>query len=227
MGWHLGKLTSSSGSGVQSVTGLNTDNTDPQNPVVKISVDGISIQGEGTPVNPLSTGNTINKGLYAQTDISQIITNTTTETSLIGTGEGILTVPAFTFVNGDSFVATMGGEISNLNNTNITIRIKSGIISLVDTGLIQLKQGLNQFYQITIYFTIRTIGGVGVASIISNGNFTHIRNNTGVEVFGFNTLNNTTFNTEIANTLDITAQWQTASTSNSIHSDYFTLNKMY
>jgi hypothetical protein len=111
--------------------------------------------------------------LYAQTDISQIITNTTTETSLIGTGEGILTVPAFTFVNGDSFVATMGGEISNLNNTNITIRIKSGIISLVDTGLIQLKQGLNQFYQITIYFTIRTIGGVGVASIISNGNFTH------------------------------------------------------
>jgi len=43
--------------GVQSVTGLNTDNTDPANPVIQISVDGVSIIGDGTPGNPLvSTG---------------------------------------------------------------------------------------------------------------------------------------------------------------------------
>ena len=43
--------------GVQSVTGLNTDNTDPLNPVVEISVDGVTITGDGTPGNPLvSTG---------------------------------------------------------------------------------------------------------------------------------------------------------------------------
>lgn len=41
------------GSGVQSVTGLNTDNTDPLNPVVQISVDGLTITGDGTPGNPL------------------------------------------------------------------------------------------------------------------------------------------------------------------------------
>lgn len=39
--------------GVQSVTGLNTDNTDPQNPVVQISVDGVTITGDGTPGSPL------------------------------------------------------------------------------------------------------------------------------------------------------------------------------
>jgi hypothetical protein len=39
---------------VDSVTGLNTDNTDPQNPIVKISVDGTTITGEGTPASPLS-----------------------------------------------------------------------------------------------------------------------------------------------------------------------------
>lgn len=39
--------------GVQSVTGLNTDNTDPFNPIVKISVDGVTITGEGTPTSPL------------------------------------------------------------------------------------------------------------------------------------------------------------------------------
>lgn len=40
-------------SGVQSVTGLNTNNTDPVNPVVEISVDGSTITGDGTPGNPL------------------------------------------------------------------------------------------------------------------------------------------------------------------------------
>lgn len=44
---------SSSPTGVQSVTGLNTDNTDPQNPIVEISVDGTTITGLGTPASPL------------------------------------------------------------------------------------------------------------------------------------------------------------------------------
>ena len=39
--------------GVQSVTGLNTDNTDPLNPIVQIAVDGITVTGDGTPGNPL------------------------------------------------------------------------------------------------------------------------------------------------------------------------------
>lgn len=41
------------GGGVQSVTGLNTDNTDPENPIVRISVDGTTITGSGTPASPL------------------------------------------------------------------------------------------------------------------------------------------------------------------------------
>lgn len=39
--------------GVQSVTGLDTDNTDPANPIVQIAVDGTTITGDGTPGNPL------------------------------------------------------------------------------------------------------------------------------------------------------------------------------
>jgi len=47
------------GGGVESVTGLNTDNTDPLNPIVQISVDGTTITGDGTPGNPLvSSGGT-------------------------------------------------------------------------------------------------------------------------------------------------------------------------
>lgn len=45
--------SSSTGGAVNSVTGLNTDNTDPANPVVGISVDGVTITGAGTPGSPL------------------------------------------------------------------------------------------------------------------------------------------------------------------------------
>jgi|694.fasta_scaffold00340_84 hypothetical protein len=181
-----------------------------------------SISSSSSPI-PSS----LNYGLYSQTAISNIIVNTNSELSLIGSGVGSLSTPPNYFNIGDSFVARMGGTISNLNNTNIRFRIESGLIPLVDTGLIQLKQSTNQFWELVIYYTIRNIGGIGVASIISNGNFVHVRNNTGVEIFGFNTINNTTFDTTIINALDITAQWQTASPSNSINSDYFVLNKVY
>jgi hypothetical protein len=38
---------------VQSVTGPIVDNTDPQNPVLNVSVDGITITGDGSVGNPL------------------------------------------------------------------------------------------------------------------------------------------------------------------------------
>jgi hypothetical protein len=170
---------------------------------------------------------TTNYGLYAQTSISDTIVNSNLETSIIGAGVGTLSVPPNSFSVGDSFVAKIGGEITNLNNTNITFKIKSLGVILANTDLIQLKIGKNQFWQLEINFTIRQIGDVGVASIISNGTFFHLRNNNALETFGFNTINNTSFDTSILNVLDITAQWQTADVGNSIHSDFFVLNKIY
>jgi hypothetical protein len=40
-------------------------------------------------------------------------------------------------------------------------------------------------------------------------------------------INNTTFDTTITNTLDITGEWGTASTGNSIATEIFVLNKIY
>lgn len=50
---HLVDQSNSGGNGVQTITGLDTDNTDPQNPVINIAVDGVTIQGQGTALNPL------------------------------------------------------------------------------------------------------------------------------------------------------------------------------
>ncbi len=43
----------SGGGSVDTVTGLNTNNADPANPVVGISVDGTTVTGAGTPGSPL------------------------------------------------------------------------------------------------------------------------------------------------------------------------------
>lgn len=74
------------GGGVQSVTGLNTDNADPLNPVVQISVDGVTVTGDGTPGNPLtSTG-----GSGADTRIYDIPATVTVNTTLRSVFIGLL-----------------------------------------------------------------------------------------------------------------------------------------
>ena len=178
--------------------------------------------------NPLQIAPT-NYGLFAQTGNSNIITNTTVETSLINGGVGTLTVPANGFQVGDSFRAVFGGVMNADNNQNITIRVDSGPIVLLDSGLQNLGSSIiNDVWSLNIDFTIRQIGPAGVASIVVLGSFHYTKtNNSSVQGFGFNEVNNTTFDTTIPNVLDVTAQWQNASTGNNIYSDIFILNKTF
>jgi hypothetical protein len=178
-----------------------------------------------SPVLPLP----VVYGLYSQTANSAIVTNTTTETTIIGTGVGTLTVPANGFTVGDSFRAVFGGVINAENNQTIIIKLKSGSVILLDSGLQNLGSAvIDDVWSLNVDFTIRQIGTAGVASIVSLGSFHYTKtNNASVQGFGFNVVNNTTFNTTINNTLDVTVQWGAASTGNNIYSDIFILNKTY
>jgi hypothetical protein len=170
----------------------------------------------------------LNYGLFAQTANSPIITATTTESTLIDGGVGTLSVPPNGFQIGDSFQAVMGGIMSAQNNNTITIRVKSGSVVLADSGALTMPQITNQVWNLTISFTIRNIGNAGVASITTIGEFLVLKLASGnQEGFGFTTINNTTFNTTIANTLNITAQWSSNNINNSIYSNTFILNKIY
>ena len=167
---------------------------------------------------------------YSQTSASTPITNTTTETSLFNgaTSVGTLSVDRDVFQVGDSFHAKVGGFISNLNNTDAQIRVKSGSVVLADSGIITLPSMTNKVFEIELDFTIRTIGGTGVASIITMGEINYVQNSgTSFEGYNFCVLNNTTFDTTIPNTLDITWTWATASASNSITTDIVNLRKTY
>ncbi len=167
-------------------------------------------------------------GLFAQTANSTIITGTTTESTLINGGVGTLTVPANGFQIGDSFRADFGGLLSSKNNDTIRIRVKAGTIILADSGPQTMSTATNDVYQISINFTVRTLGGAGVASIVSLGVFHSTKQSNNSQTgFAFNTINNTTFDTTISNTLDVTVQFSSNSTDNSIYSDIFVLNKIY
>ena len=167
-------------------------------------------------------------GLFAQTANSTTVTGTTTESTLINGGVGTLSIPANGFQIGDSFRADFGGLLSSKNNDTIRIRVKAGSILLADSGTQTMSTAVDDVWQLSINFTIRTLGGPGVASIVSLGVFHSTKQSNNSQTgFAFNTVNNTTFDTTIPNTLNVTVQFSSNSTDNSIYSDISVLNKIY
>ena len=169
-----------------------------------------------------------NYGLFTQTASSTPVVNTTSELTLIDGGIGTLSVPPNQFVIGDTFKLSMFGHISSDNNRTLRIRVKANAVVLGDTGLITMPQTTNQHWGLEVMFTIRATGAAGVASIVTAGQFTYTKDaSNAFEGENFVTVENTNFNTLIANTLNITAQWGTASVNNSIYSDSFVLYKVF
>lgn len=167
-------------------------------------------------------------GLFSETGSSTPVTNTTVETTLIDGGVGGLTVPANGFTVGDGFRLDMLGHISSDNNRTLQIRVKAGSILLADTGAITMPQTTAKHWSLQVNFAIRVIGAATVASIATAGVFTYSKDaSNAFEGSTFVTVNNTTFDTTISNTLNITAQWGNASTANSIYTDVLNLYKIY
>lgn len=168
-------------------------------------------------------------GLYAQTANSVPVSGTDVETSVINGGVGTLTVPANAFSIGNSFRADLSGIINAANNQTIQIRVKSGSVVLLDSGVQSLTNSIiNDIFTLSLDFTIRQTGAAGVASIASFGRFTYLKtNNSSTQGFGMNTINNTTFSTTISNVLDVTVEWGSNNAGNSIYTDVFVLSRIY
>lgn len=113
--------------GVASVTGLDTDNTDPLNPIVQISVDGVTITGNGSIGNPLvaaSTGGAVLHTHYAFVDL----------------------------VNGDDSTATLGNEgLSFLTISTAQAALIAFGVSESQPGCLYLRSGIY-----TVSVTLKT-----------------------------------------------------------------------
>ena len=216
---------------IQSYTTIKDESTQlPKRSVLKFTGTGVTATDEGgeTVVNIAGNIPATNFGLFTQTGNSTVITGTTTESTLINGGLGTLSVPANGFQVGDSFRGDFAGVMSAKNGDTIRIRVKAGSVILADSGAQTMPSTTNAVWSLSINFTIRQIGSAGTASIVTLGNFLHVKQSNGIsEGFGFNTVNNTTFNTTVNNTLNVTVQWSSNSGLNSIYSDVFVLNKIY
>jgi hypothetical protein len=170
-------------------------------------------------------------GLYSQTSASTPIVSTAIETSMFqgATSQGSLMVPANGFAVGDAFHCKLGGYIDSINNTDVEIRIKSnGTTILAESGLIQLPAMTQKVFEIELDFVIRSIGGTGSAEVLTMGEINYVQNSgTSFEGYNFCTSNNTTFDTTISNMLDITWEWKTATSQNSVTTDIANLRKTY
>ena len=179
-------------------------------------------------INYINVNIPVANGLFSQTVDGPVVTNTLVESSILGTGVGSLSVPAGAFKVGDSFHIVVIGHLSSRNNDDLRIRVKSGAVVLVDTGFINMPSITNQHFELNLDFTVRAIGGAGVASIASGGQFTYVKTGfVSFEGVDFSVVNNTTFDTTVNNTLSITVQWNAANALNSIYTEIVTLTKTY
>ena len=166
-------------------------------------------------------------GLFTQTsDVT--VTATTTESTLLGTGQGTLIVPANGFQVGDTFQLRMCGLIDAHNNDTFTFKIKSGSVILAISGAITMPTCTGKTFEFIADFCIRAIGSTGVAEIVSNGSFCYNKNSSNAfEGQNFLSVNNTTFDTTVGNTLNVTVQFSSTNAGNSLTSKVVYLTKSF
>jgi hypothetical protein len=210
------------------VSAAYNDTQEVLKPRPKMEASLINIGALKKYINAGTQGPTGTSGLYAQTALGTLITNTTVETSLIGTGVGSLTVPSNGFSVGDSFTAKICGPLSCANNETIHVRVKSNGVTIADTGIFSMKIATDKYFELLIDFTVTKIGAAGVAELFVNGQYSYNQNaNTNLDGVNFALVSNTTFDTTITNALSITAEWGLAKEDNKIQSQNFVLTKVY
>jgi len=174
-----------------------------------------------TPVGGLSSG----------TSNGALLTASTAEQSILAlTFVGGRQAPANTFKVGDAYTATLAGEFSSNNGDTLTLRLKGGATgtTILSSLVVPLNGSSGVYYELEINFVVRAIGGAGVADLVINYDFSY-NQSAGGNFQGERKceVNNTTFDTTILNSLDITAQFSSTNAGNSIETLLSTLGKNY
>jgi len=201
------------------------------------SLDGTElfavVQGDVTKYTTSTNLNYVtsnNYGLFNQTGSSVPVSGSTNNGgSLVGGGVGTLSVPANGFKKGDAYELIMSGYVTAQNNHTLDIHIDADTIRLADTGIITMASTDNRVWKLTINFSINGIGSAGTAMIQTVGTFQYRKDASDAfisEIFEFH--NDTSFDTTIDNTLDISANWAGGSDDgDAIYSNLFTLKKTF
>jgi hypothetical protein len=177
----------------------------PDTPELDSSVKNLTVQGSVNNLTPFG-------GLFMITSSGLLISNTTEEINLIqgATLKGSNQVPANAFEI-SSFHANYSGSFNSLNNRTLALRVRSNGSLLAEFPAIQLTGAQNESFETELDFSIRSLGGPGVASISTNVDFTYgDQGATSWRGERACVVNDTTFDTTVDNELVITAQFSDA-----------------
>jgi hypothetical protein len=218
-----------------TTTDLNTDTISSNAPATEIKLGAntdLNLDGNSIIGLELINGIQPSGGVYSNPTSNNYSGSTAETDVLTGIEYGSKTIPSNDGFNaGSLFSLKIGGEFDATNNDTFTIRVLSNYntvneaefvnipITITDTNL------TDRYFELEIDFAIRTTGGVGVASILTNGSFDYYNTNNLKKGTGINNLNNTTFRTDIDNTLSVTYQTTEASVNFTV--DVATITKFY
>lgn len=162
---------------------------------------------------------TLSGTIFTQT-ADKTVTNTTTETTIVGTGVGTLTLPANFFVIGKTISVKMSGVYSTVAVTGdtVTIKVKYGSTVLASKATTALVTGgTNLYWESNVLVTCRTTGATGTVQV-SGGVVYQIAGSAIVEDELNNGVAVTTLDTTASALFDVTVTHGTANASNTVTS---------
>lgn len=142
------------------------------------------------------------------------VANTTTETTILGSGVGSKTIQANTLSVGKTYRITVRGNLSTTALPSLRIRVKYGATVLLDTSAITTVGALtNAYFSTVAVITCRTTGATGTVSVSGDIEY---NNGTTRQATGAVNTSTVTIDTTASGTLDVLATWGAASSGNTI-----------
>lgn len=224
-----GAVVAGGGTGISSATAYGTivagtTSTGPFQ-VVAPNTSGYVLTSNGASAAPTyqaaSGGSSSPNSAIFTSTADKTVANTTSETSIVGTGVGSATTTANYFAAGTSLLVECSGYYSSAVADTINVKIKAGSTIVGATGAITPTTMTNSVFRVLALVTCRTVGVSGtftVNTLLESSSGTLTANAAKI-------LNTSTVTLDTTGTLawDVTATWGTASASDTITGTNFTM----
>lgn len=187
---------------------------EPKGVVAAANGDILSkVGGVSAWVLPSSLSGVAKAPQFVQT-ADQIVANTVTETTILGTGVGTLTIPANVLKVGSLISCKVEGIVSDTANPSLRIRAKIGGVIIVDSGAVVLGGTANDHFALDVQMVVRAIGATG--KLMSTGGAVTSKNDHFALVRAGASPDELTIDTTTSLLMDMTVEWGTANAGNTI-----------
>lgn len=142
------------------------------------------------------------------------VASTASETTLVGTGEGSLTIQKDSLAVGKTFRVSAKGFLSTTGTPTLRLKVKLGSTVILDSGTATMATITNESFSLNSEFSVYSIGSSGTV----NGQGIMIVTGSSAKVIAVPTASGSaiTVDSTANQTISVTATWGTSSSSNTI-----------